>query len=167
MDYVIENWGSFVGVAGLVASVTGLIVAFLARRAAKSAEQAASEAHSAITRTLSLVDVERAVALIRHLKEVHYQRNWDYALWLYQDLRRTLNEIGASASQNYAQDRNFINEAIIQVTVLEDLVRRSRYEQENREPEDISSLDEALNEIQQNLETLQSSMMYTDEIVSN
>lgn len=166
MDYIVDHWESLVGLLGLVASVGGLLVAFLARRAAKSAEQAASEAHRTITRTLSLVDVERAVALIRHLKEVHYQRNWDYALWLYQDLRRTLNEIGASASPNYAQYRNFINEAITQVTVLEDLVRRSRYEQENGEPEDISSLDEVLNEIQQNLETLQSSMMYTDEIVS-
>ena len=75
MDYVVANWDSFVGVAGLVASVTGLIVAFLARRASKSAEQAAREAHRAVTRTLSLVDIERAVALIRHLKEVHYQRN--------------------------------------------------------------------------------------------
>ena len=167
MDYVVENWGSFVGVAGLVASVTGLIVAFLARRAAKSAEQAASEAHRAVTRTLRLVDVVRAVALIRHLKEVHHQRNWDYALWLYQELRRMLSEIGASAPANFAQHYKFIDNAIPQVTTLENSVRRSRYEQENGEPEDIPRLDEALSEIQQRLETLQGSMMYTDETVSS
>ena len=163
MDYVVANWSSFVGVA----SVGGLVVAFLARRAARSAEQAASEAHRAITRTLSLVDVERAVALIRHLKEVHHQQNWEYALWLYQDLRRTLNETGASAPAIFVQHRDFINRAISQVTALENLVRRSRHERANGEPDDISSLDEVLNEIQQNLESLQSSMMYTDEIASS
>ena len=75
---------------GLVASVGGLVYAFLARRAAKSVEQAAREARRAITHTLSLVDVERAVALIGRLKDVHSQRNWDYALGLYPELRRML-----------------------------------------------------------------------------
>ena len=90
MDYVVNNWGSFVGILGLLASIGGFVVAFLARRAAKSAEQAVSEAHRAITRTLSMVDVERAVALIGRLKDVHRQRNWDYALGLYPELRRML-----------------------------------------------------------------------------
>ena len=167
MEYVVANWGSFVGVAGLVASVGGLLVAFLARLAAKSAEQAAREARRAVTRTLSMVDVERAIALIGRLKEVHRQRNWDYALGLYPDLRRTLSEIGASAPENIAQSYNFIGDAIPQVTALENLVRRSRHENKNGEPEDIPRLDETLNEIQQSLETLQSSMMYTDKVVGS
>jgi hypothetical protein len=83
MDYVVNDWGTFVGILGLAASVGGLVFAFLARRAAKSAEQAAREARRAITRTLSVVDIGRAVALIGRLKEVHRQRNWDYALGLY------------------------------------------------------------------------------------
>ncbi len=166
MDYVVANWDSFVGVAGLAASIGGLVAAFLAGRAAKSAKQAASEAHSAITRTLSLVDVERAIALISRLKEVHHQRNWDYALGLYPVLRRTLSEIAAGAPANFAQYYEFIDSAIPQITTLENLVRRSRHERASGDPEDIPGLDEALNEIQQNLETLQSSMMYTDETAS-
>ncbi len=167
MYYVVENWGSFIGVLGLVASIGGLVYAFLARRAAKSAEQAASEAHGAITRRLSLVDVQRAVALIGRLKDVHYQRNWDYALGLYAELRIILGEIGASIPENFAQHRNSIRSAIPQVTTLANTVRRSRYENENEEPDDIPSLDETLSEIQESLETLQSSMMYTDEIASS
>ena len=165
MDYVINNWGSIVGVLGLVASIGGLVVAFLARRAAKSAERAASKARRAITRTLSVVDIERAKALIGRLKEVHYRRNWDYALGLYPELRGMLSEIVASTPENCAPHGDFINSAIPQVTALEILVTRSRYE--NGEPEDIPSLDETLTEIQQSLETLQSSMMYTDETVSS
>ena len=165
MDYIVDHWGSLVGLLGLMASVGGLLVAFLARRAANSAEQAARDAHRAITRTLSSVDAGRAVALIERLKVVHHQRNWDYALGLYPDLRRTLGEIRGSAPENFAQSYNFIDSAIPQFTTLENLVRRSRYE--NEEPEDIPSLDETLSEIQQDLEALQSSMMYTDEIVSS
>ena len=167
MDYVVENWGSFVGIFGLAASVGGLVFAFLACRAAKSAEQAAREARRAITRTLSVVDIGRAMALIGRLKEVHHQRNWDYALGLYPELRRMLSEIGASTPENFTQYGDFINRAIPQITSLEKLVGRSRYERENGEPEDIPSLDETLTEIQQSLETLQSSMMYTDETVSS
>ena len=167
MDYVVENWGSFVGIFGLAASVGGLVFAFLACRAAKSAEQAAREARRAITRTLSVVDIGRAMALIGSLKEVHHQRNWDYALGLYPELRRMLSEIGASTPENFTQYGDFINRAIPQITSLEKLVGRSRYERENGEPEDIPSLDETLSEIQQSLETLQSSMMYTDETVSS
>ena len=167
MDYVVENWGNFVGIVGLAASIGGLVFAFLARRAAKSAEQAASEARHAITRTLSVVDVGRAVALIGSLKEVHHQRNWDYALGLYPELRRMLSEIGASTQENFAQYGDFINRAIPQVTALENLVGRARYDRENGEPGDIPRLDETLSEIQQSLEMLQSSMMYTDETVSS
>ena len=164
---MIDNWGGFVGLLGFLASVGGLAYAFLARRAAKSAEQAAREARLAITRTLSVVDIGQAEALIGRLKDVHHRRNWDYALGLYPELRRMLNDIVASVPDNFAPHGDFINRAVPQVTALENLVGRARYENENGEPEDIPSLDEALTEIQQSLETLRSSIIYADESVSN
>ena len=144
-----------------------MVFAFLAGRDAKSAEPVAREARRTIAATLGLVDVGRAVALIGSLKEVHHQRNWDYALGLYPELRRMLSEIGASTQENFAQYGDFINRAIPQVTALENLVGRARYDRENGEPGDIPRLDETLSEIQQSLEMLQSSMMYTDETVSS
>ena len=102
MDYIIANWGSFVGISGLLASIGGLVYAYLARRAARSAEQASVETRRAVTRTLSLVDVLRAIARINQLKDVHYRGNWDYALGLYGELRRTLIEISAS-TQSYQE----------------------------------------------------------------
>lgn len=173
------DWlGLAVGIGGLIAGILGLWFAFWARQSAKlarnaaiSAEEAAnsarSEARRAITRTLSLVGVERAVALIGRLKDVHRQRNWDYALGLYPDLRRMLSEIAASAPENFAAHRDFIKDAIPQLITLEEQVTRSRYENENGEPDDIPNLDATLSEIQQNLEMLQSSIMYADETESN
>ena len=69
MTYFLDNWGSFVGALGLAASIGGLVFAYLARRAAKSAEAAAIEARQALTRTLRLVDVQEAVDLIDRLKD--------------------------------------------------------------------------------------------------
>ena len=139
----------------------------MARRAAKSAEEAARDAHAAVTRSLSLVDVERAVALINRLKEIHRRGNWEYALGLYQELRRTLSEIGASIPGNWSEPRGNIRGAIPQLTALENLVSRSFYENENREPEDIPKLDETLSHIQQSLESLQSQIVYEREAMDS
>lgn len=159
----IEWLGIGLGTGGLVASILGVIFAFLARRAAKSAEQAAREARQAVARTLSSIDVERAAALIGRLKDIHFKGNWDYAVGLYPELRRTLSQIAESVPANLARFQAQINSAVPQITVMENLVRRSRYENETGAPGDISGLDDVLSDIQQTLESLQSSMMYSDE----
>ena len=165
MDGWLVWLGIGIGTGGLIASVAGLVFAFLARRAAKSAEAAAREARKAVVRTLRTIEVERAVSLISRVKEIHHQRNWDYALGLYQDLRRTLSEIAENLPPNLLQYRTKINGDVPQITAMENLVRQSRYE--NREPEDVASLDNTLSEIQQELEALQSSRMYSYDRGSN
>jgi len=163
VDYFVENWGNFVGLLGLLASVGGLFYACLARRAAKSAEKAAREARQALARTISSIDVERAVAMINRLMEVHRQGNWDHALSMYQDLRRTLSEIGTSIPQDLVEYRNSVQESIPQITAMINLVNRFRDGSDHTRPEYISSLNEILNGIQQRLEMLQGSMLHTDD----
>ena len=154
MDYLVENWGSFVGVLGFLASVGGLVYALLARRAAKSAEQAAREARRETRRTVSRsrrsADTGRAIALINRLKVLHRDGRWDYALELYQELRSTLSDIHASMLDDLAEIRDTISDAIRRITELEDEVNRARYE--NREPNDVPQLDGVINDIQRNLE---------------
>ena len=157
-----ENWGSFVGLLGLLASIGGLVYAFLARRAAKSAEQAAREARQALARTISSIDVERAVALIALLMEVHRQGNWNYALALYQDLRRTLSEIGASIPPEITDFRKSIGEAIPHITAIINLVNRS-IENDDSGPTNVSALNETLTGVQQSLELLQAAMLHADD----
>ena len=162
MDYFAENWGSFVGLLGLLASVGGLVYALLARRAARSAEQAAREARQALTHTIGSIDVERAVALITRLIEVQRQGNWNYALALYRDLRRTLSEIETSIPPDLADHRDSVREAIPQITAMINMANRFRDESSDIRPRDISNQNEILNGIQSGLEMLQSAMLHLD-----
>lgn len=150
--------GVGIGTGGLVASVAGVLFAFLARRAAKSAEQAAREAREALSRNLSSVDIERAVELITRLKDMHRQGDWRQAIRLYQVLRRTLTEIRVSMPSGFEDSRKAIEVAIPEITDLENRVGQALYR--SSEPEDVPVLDKMLNDIQQELESLQSNITY-------
>lgn len=166
-----EWWGLGVGVVGVIVSIGGLVFAILAYRsanlaknAAESAEDAANmargETQRAIGRNLSSMDIERAVALINRLKDLHLEGGWRAALWLYQELRRTLTDIRGSLPRELEQFGNVIEEAVPQLTVMETQVTRSLYER--NEPEDTLRMIAILSAIQQELETLQSNMIYPE-----
>lgn len=159
--------GVGIGTSGLIASILGVIFAILARRAAKLAEQAATEARMALVRSISSIDVSRAINLVTRIKEVHYRGNWDYALGLYQELRQTLSEIRASVANEWPESHKEIGESVPQITAIENMVVRSRYENESGAPENIHEIDEVLSRIQQGLEILLGSMMYSDESGGN
>ncbi len=164
-------WSLGVSIGGFIASIGGLVFAILAYRSAKLAKNAAesaedaanlarSETQRAVGRNLSSMDIERAVALINRLKGLHLQGGWRSALWLYQELRRTLIEIRGSMPGELKQFGNAIEEAVPQVTVMENQVTFSLYE--GNEPEDTPRMNAILSAIQQELETLQSNMTYPE-----
>ena len=159
MDDWIIWLGIGIGAGGLIASVAGLIFAYLARRAAKSAADAANDARRSLTGIISSIDVERAVALINRLMEQHRQENWDYALYLYQELRRTLSEIAAGIPTNLSHHRDSLSQAIPQVSSIANLVNHYRYESDPDELIDVPRIDDELNKIQEDLELLQSDML--------
>ena len=157
------DWAGFgIGAAGLIASIIGVLYAYLARRAAKSAAEAAERASNETRRTVSrsrrAADTGRAIALINRLKVLHRDGGWDYALELYQELRSTLNDIQASMPDDLAEIRVAISDAIYKISELEADVNRARYE--NREPADVPGIDGVLSDIQRNLERLQSTDIY-------
>ena len=149
-------WNLGVGIGGLAASIVGLLFALFALLAAMSAKKAANEARDALTRTVRIVDVTRAAALISHLKLLHGVGRWDSAAELYQFLRRSLSDICESIPRENEEIRTALSEAIPKITDIENEVRRSRYGNRERVPEDISKIDSVLNNVQQNLEGLQS-----------
>jgi hypothetical protein len=60
MDYFLDNWGSFVGVLGVIISTGGLVIAFIAmvragkaREAAAAAEEATRDTQRSISTTLA------------------------------------------------------------------------------------------------------------------
>ena len=78
MGYFLDNWGNFVGVAGAIVSLAGLVVSYVAMRragkardAAAAAEVASNETQVEITKVLAIVDLERAIGLIERLKAFH------------------------------------------------------------------------------------------------
>ena len=161
---MMDDWTTWLGIGigagGLFASIAGVVFAFLARRAAKSAEQAAKDAREALSRNLSSVDIERAVELINRLKDLHRNRDWGQAIWLYQILRRTLTEICVSLPSGFEQSRKALESVVPEITQMENQVGHSL--RENLEPEDVPLFDEILNGAQQELESLQSNITYGD-----
>ena len=65
MEYIIDNWGSFISLAGLFVSFVGLAlairVASQARNAAKAAEDASVETQQVIRGRMSVVDLRNAI----------------------------------------------------------------------------------------------------------
>ena len=166
-----EWWNLGVGIGGFIVGMFGLRFAFLAHQsatlaksAASSAEDAANEARIEARQTLrrnrTSVEVGRAIELLNRLKDVHRQGSWAAALWLYQDLRRTLSEIRASMPADLEQFHDIIDTAVPQVTAMENQVDRDILE--GTKPEEPQRLNMVLTEMQQELETLQGKLTYRD-----
>ena len=145
-----------IGVGGLAASIAGLIFAFLARRAAKSAEAAATEASQETRRSVSrsrrTVETGKVIFLINRLKALHRSGDWEYALELYPELRSGLSDIQASIEEELVELRDDLADAILKIRGIEDEVNLARYER--REPANVPRVDGILNDIQQSLQRL-------------
>ena len=167
MLYWVQLIAFVAGLVGMILSAFGLRYALLAHKSAKLAEEAGRSAEDAanlareetrrtLTRNLSSVSVEKAIALIDRLTELHRRKLWEPTPWLYRDLRRTLTEISGSLPKEMAQFRSVIEEAIPQITAISDQVDQAL--DRKREPRNTSRFNRVLNGIRQSLETLQASM---------
>lgn len=162
MTYFLDNWGSFVGALGLAASIGGLVFAYLARRAAKSAEAAAIEARQALTRTLRLVDVQEAVDLIDRLKDRLELRDWGVVRELYSGLQSKLSDVLAALPSHQERYREIVSNAWEETKTLQNLAHNVIFEEEPDTDIRMGSIVK-LNEIQQNLRAMLSNMMFFDE----
>ena len=162
MDYFLDNWGSFVSALGLVATVVGLIIVFrraaqasrsaeASRDAATAARTAARATREAIGAVLTIVDLDRAIALVQRLKQLHRESKWEVSLELYQPLRVMLTNINARSTI----DRPELGAAILQIRLIEDRVTRAQLN--DAEPIGASNFPRVLNDIQASLEEIASS----------
>ena len=157
MAYWTEWLSLAVGAGGLVASIVGVVFAFLARRAARSAEQAANEARHSISQTLCLVSAQRALSVIVRLNTLHREQSWEAALELYRELRTLLNDISGMMPPELGAFRAEVERGIGQLSVIESLVNQAIARTDD--PGNFQVLGEFLNSAQTTLETLVSSMM--------
>ena len=147
IEFLQHNWGDLASALGLAA--TALTAAWAALNA-RSAKQAAIEARDGIGRTLTGVEIQKAVDLIERIKERHAQNRWEAAADRYPDLRELLYNIEARLPDGYGQMRNELTDAVTQALDLEISVIR------HPPSESAVEMLEALNEIQALLQRIAS-----------
>ena len=153
MEYFLDNWGSFIGIAGLIITGLGVIISYLAfhragkaRDAAAAAEVASRETRVAITRTLTTVDLERAIALAQRLKELHRANRWDTALECYHLLQVMLADIATWHPAPTDEMRGAVSESIQLIQEMERQVDTARGK--GTKPPEFNEFNFQLNEIQ-------------------
>ena len=165
MDYFLDNVGNVASVLGLVITILGVIISYLAfrragkaRDAAAAAEIASKETRAAMTRSLTTVDLERAIALVQRLKELHRANQWVTSLEHYQPLRVMLSEIRSRHPALTPELQRMLETAILDVTEMENtLVAALR---ESVAITAAAEFDRTLNRIQSELERLSSSIHF-------
>lgn len=161
MDYLLEHWGDFASLLGFAITIIGLWWAIRtareAQKSATAAEAASVETRDAITRVLTIVDLERAIALIQHLKVLHRENKWQASLEHYQTLRAMLADIDARHPATTPELHATLREAIMQIKFIEDDVDMAH----GAEPSGARNFNEVLNTIQVNLEEIVSSAHFS------
>lgn len=157
MEYFLDNWGSFIGIAGLIITGIGVIISYLAfhragkaRDAAAAAEVASKETRAAITRTLTTVDLERAIALVQRLKELHRANRWDTALECYHLLQVMLADIATWHPAPTDEMRGAVSKAIHLLREMERQVDTAQGQ--GGDPTEAPELNWKLNDIQELLQ---------------
>ncbi len=165
MDYFLDNWGNIASGLGVAVSLLGLWAAVIAmQRAGKAAvsadaaEQASQETHTAMTQTMAVVDLQRAIALVQRLKALQRDANWEASLEHYQPLRAMLADINGRHSLPTLEQQESLREAIPQITVIEDTIARAL--RDGKDPSQEGDFDETLNAIQMNLEQIAGSTYF-------
>ena len=155
MVWLSDNWGSVVSSAGLVATILGLLIVFRrageARRAADASRVAAQETQMAISGVLTIVDLERAIAMVQRIKQLHIDWKWEVSLELYQPLRVMLTNIHTRGTIEARE----LRVDILQLRIIEENITRAVAHGE--EPSRVLNFPRELNNIQMRLEQLASS----------
>ena len=122
----LNQWGSLIGLIGAVLSLVGLIAAVVAAFRAKRAEEAATAARqetwAAITRSLTTVDLERAMGLVQRLKEIHRSGRWEVSLALYQELRILLSNVRSRHPAPTPELQEELGESILLTIAMENSI---------------------------------------------
>lgn len=156
IEFVAANWGGLVSVLGVLVSSAGLGWAIIAARRARRASQAAQEARDYFARQLQAADLERAIALIQRIKDLHNGDRWQTAMEQYQPLRAMLADISARCPESQSELSVKLDTARALVTRTENFVgERAGQAIENSER---SEINQGLNLVQSALEELSSAL---------
>lgn len=151
----LNSWGGLIGLIGALLSLFGLAASiwavYCAGKAREAAEAARRETRVALTRALATVELERAIALVQRLKELHRDNRREAGLVLYPILRVMLVDISFHHTESTAESQELLQRAIMQITEMEDRLGAS-----TGDDADFREFSVKLNALQVNLENLAS-----------
>ena len=126
------------------------------RGSVEAAEKATMETRDVLARNLTIDDLTRASSQLQQVKDLHLVNEWHGALDRYQEIRTTLADIRSRYPSLGDNEKTLIQQAVQQLTSLEDVVRDSL--RTGNEPEDVSRHDSALSSAQTLLDKLASDL---------
>ncbi len=157
-----DHWGSVFSVIGVIISVIGLAWAIReahgARSAARSAERVTIETRNSVRRHLVTIDLQRAIGLIQRLKFLHREGYWEAALEQYQTIRVIISDVIARYPELEVEVRERLTRARMSLSEMENSVEGHMRQRSG--DADLTSLNERLNEIQSDLESIASAMEF-------
>ena len=127
-----------------------------------AAESASVETRAALGRTLSLVDIQRAIAMVQTIQEALRRQQWDVAVVLCPGLSATLHDINVSIAGGYEGDTSVISSAVGRISMIEEIISL----QGDNEPDDdaVSRCSSELISIRNSLEEIASNIIYSNEV---
>ena len=160
MSYFLDNWGSVVGIVGVIVGLIGVgfsVAAFYrAGKARDAAEAASKQTGTAIALVLTTVDLERAIALVQRLKGLSWDGRWEISLEHYQPLRVMLSNIRSRHPAPTPELQRQLEQSILQITYVENTVYQAVIV--DSEPPERLMFNMMLNDIQVHLEEIASSI---------
>lgn len=160
LEFWSTTWGDAATIVGVLISIGGLGWAIWeahgAKAASVAAKLAAKDTREQIARHLQVVDLQRAIALIERIKNLHDDDRWEAAQEHYQTLRAMLSDVIVRSREGQSDGRKELTTSRAFLRSMEDLARekgsRSISESER------SRINQELNTIQSVPEELASYM---------
>ena len=103
MDWLSDNWGSLASVLGVIVSIVGFALAvrqiYKTKTAAESARTAADNARAALSRSITIGDIDRAAERLERIKSELNQGRIDIAREHLLDIMKMLSDIVGRAQE--------------------------------------------------------------------
>ncbi len=161
LEWLRENW---VDLLSFILTLVGLGIAFVqvkkARTAAEAASEAAKATQEALSKSLTIGDLMKAIALLEKVKIHHRADKWEVAIEWYQPIRAALADARAKYPGLQQEQIRQINSGIAQIGIMGNEVEQS-LRSGRLPPANVSGIAERLNSIQSMLESLVSDLQMT------
>ena len=137
IKFIIDNHlGDYASVIGLLIAVPGFVLTLRSvrktRSAAESARKAAEQTVKSLAKADTVIQITVAISVIDEIRRMHRQSSWPNLPDRYSSLRRALISIKESSASHAQSHQTTLQDAISQISVLEDQIEQQLAGQPSR-----------------------------------